>query len=177
MRPLIGFTGLARCGKGTAAEHLVRNHGFACVKFAGALKDMMRALGLTEDHIEGHLKELPCDLLGGKTPRFAMQRLGTEFGRQTIADDIWIRAWCDRVSKVGPQYHGIVTDDTRFDNEAAAIRDAGGIVVRIIANRDGVGIAGAHASEAMAFSADVTIDNSGTIAEFITRVDDILMHA
>jgi hypothetical protein len=48
------------------------------VKFAGPLKSMCMALGLTEAHIEGHLKEVPCELLCGQTPRHAMQTLGTE---------------------------------------------------------------------------------------------------
>ena len=48
---------------------------------------MLYQLGLGEAHIEGALKEVPCELLGGKTPRYAMQTLGTEWGRDTDQQD------------------------------------------------------------------------------------------
>jgi hypothetical protein len=60
---IIAFTGLAGSGKSTAAKHLCTRHGFERVRFAGPLKDMMRALGLTEREIEGDRKESPCALL------------------------------------------------------------------------------------------------------------------
>ncbi len=47
----------------------------------------------TEDKIEGSLKAKPCSLLAGKTPRHAMQTLGTEWGRNCIGDGFWINLW------------------------------------------------------------------------------------
>ena len=173
MRTVIGFTGVARCGKDTAAQHLVEHYGFRLVRFAGALKDMARTLGLTENQIEGDEKELPCDLIGGKTPRLFMQLLGTEFGRNSICQDIWIRIWKHRVSEA-PEGVGIVAPDCRFYNEAMAIADLGGKVVRIRANRPGVGIAGGHASELQVVPANITIDNSGYTDTFLEQIDHLV---
>lgn len=167
---VIGLTGRIGSGKSTAANHLINVHGFTLVKFAGPLKNMMRALGLTEREIEGDLKELPCDLLAGKTPRFAMQQLGTEFGRQMIAEDIWIRAWraaCERL----PTGASVVADDVRYQNEADAVRAMGGTVVRL--ERD-TGQVGSHASEALAFDADLTLRNDSTVAALLASVDRLI---
>jgi hypothetical protein len=175
MRIVIGVTGRAGSGKSTAADHLVERHRFVRVKFAGPLKDMMRALGLGEREIEGDLKEKPCDLLGGKTPRWAMQSIGTDWGRDMITPDLWVRAWHAACAKV-PAGRGIIADDCRFPNEADAVRAAPfALVVRI--ERHGGTEVGAHASELMTFPADVTIKNSGTIDELKTQMDRLVLDA
>ncbi|XUM19730.1 deoxynucleotide monophosphate kinase [Bradyrhizobium oligotrophicum S58] len=143
-RTIIAFTGLAGAGKSTAAAHLVKLRGFERVRFAGPLKAMMAALGCTAAEIDGDRKETPCDLLGGKTPRWAMQTLGTEWGRQLIGPDLWIRAWRAAVDRL-PAGTPVVVDDCRFPNEAEAIRSAGGVVVRL--ERPGAGTASTHESE------------------------------
>lgn len=128
--PVVGFTGLAGSGKSTAAMHLIRRRGFSRVRFAGPLKEMLRALGLHEDHIDGHLKEEPCKLLCGKTPRWAMQTLGNEWGRELIGPDVWVNSWRERVLD---EWDGdpIVADDIRYENERDAVRAMGGIVIRV----------------------------------------------
>lgn len=169
-RRIIAFTGLAGSGKSTAALHLVEHHGFARVRFAGPLKAMMAALGLSHDHIEGHLKEVPCDMLGGKTPRYAMQTIGTEWGRNLIVSDLWIRAWRAAVDNL-PAGVPVVVDDCRFTNEAAAVLAAGGQIVRVIRPGAGAGAAG-HSSEAEIASlpASLEIQNDGAVADFLDRV-------
>lgn len=156
-RTLIAFTGLAGSGKSTAATFLVREYGFTRIRFAGPLKDMMRALGLNEREIEGDLKEKPCELLGGKTPRYAMQTVGTEWGRDLIAPDLWIRAFNAALAKV-PAGVPVVVDDCRFPNEAEAIRAAGGVLVRIERAGAGSGAAG-HSSETHQLPTIATITN------------------
>lgn len=143
-RTIVAFTGLAGAGKSTAAMHLAKSRGFERVRFAGPLKAMMAALGCTTAEIDGDRKEMPCELLGGKTPRWAMQTLGTEWGRQLIGDDLWIRAWQAAVDRL-PAGVPVVVDDCRFPNEAAAVCAAGGIIVRI--DRPGAGTASVHESE------------------------------
>lgn len=72
------------------------------------------------------------------TPRYVMQQLGTEFGR-TIHPDLWVNSlFTDfKKSKVGtddgeeyelPKW--IITD-VRFPNEANAIKERGGINIRV----------------------------------------------
>lgn len=161
-RTIVAFTGLAGSGKSTAAAHLVNHHGYQRVRFAGPLKAMMAALGCTQEQIDGSEKELPCELLGGKTPRYAMQTIGTEWGRDLIASDLWIRAWNAAVAKV-PAGLPVVVDDCRFPNEAEAVRAAGGVIIRI--ERPGAGACAAdHVSEQHHIEAATTICNDTSIA-------------
>lgn len=129
MIPLIGLVGYKGSGKSTVAKYLVHNFGYTRIPFASPLKDMLRVLGLTDDHLYGDLKEEPCDMLLGVTPRHAMQTLGTEWGRLCIHKDIWIDAWKRQVGSCLSGY--VVCDDVRFPNEADIIREMGGRVVRI----------------------------------------------
>lgn len=136
---IIGLAGTANAGKSTAAAILMREHGFVLVKFAGPLKAMLRGYlthvgcdaGTIERMIEGDLKELPTEFLSGASPRYALQTLGCEWGREFIHPDFWINAWTAQVRRVLASGHRVVTDDCRFENEGAAIRAAGGYVVRI----------------------------------------------
>lgn len=166
---LIAFTGPAGCGKSTAAQVLM-GKGWQRVKFASILKDMCRAMGMTEEMIEGYDKEKPQAVFGGQTPRFIMQTLGTEWGRKTISPDLWVsitKAEIQRQLDVG---HNVVVDDCRFDNEADCIRFLGGVVVSI----DGRGgISGAHESES-GVTSDYVIDNNGTLEDLEDEVERLV---
>lgn len=168
-RIIIGFSGKIGAGKTTAAK-LLYARSFTRVRFAGPLKAMVAALGLDEAEIDGERKEKPCALLGGKTPRWAMQTLGTDWGRALIDEQLWVNAWKLQVRKLG-DYIPVVADDVRFENEAKAIRELGGVVVRIV--RDGLRADG-HASEAMDFPADYVIENNGPEADLDRHVMQIV---
>lgn len=170
-RTIIAFTGLAGSGKSTAAAHLVNSRGWQRVRFAGPLKAMMAALGLTPAEIDGDRKEQPCELLGGKTPRWAMQTIGTEWGRHLIDSDLWIRAWKVAVDRLPPGVP-VVVDDCRFPNEAAAITAAGGILIRI--ERPGAGTASVHESEQHALPAALTLHNTRDERNLREQVDVLL---
>ena len=176
----IGFCGPAGAGKSTAAEHLMQHWRFQRVRFAGPLKAMMLALGLDPAHVDGDRKEEPTPLLCGRTPRQAMQWLGTEWGRNLIGERFWISAWRAAMERAphgcrhpDDRFALIVADDVRFANEAKAIRDRGGLVVRI--ERPGAGSAsgGAHASERMDFGPDRIIRNTGNVTAFRKAIDDL----
>jgi hypothetical protein len=171
-RTIIAFTGLAGSGKSTAAQHLVATRGFQRIRFAGPLKAMMAALGLTHEEIEGSEKETPCALLGGKTPRYAMQTIGTEWGRDLIAQDLWIRAFNAALLQV-PAGVPVVIDDCRFPNEAEAVRAAGGLLVRI--DRPGVGAGAAgHSSESHVLPTDAALLNYRSAAQLRDDVDNLV---
>ncbi len=135
MKTIIAFTGHLGCGKTTAAKVLIKEYGFICVHFADVLKRMLKKLGLSDAQVYGDEKEIPSDLLGGKTPRYAMQTLGTEWGRRAIFDDIWVRATMQTIYRISDKQLKVVIDDCRFLNEVKAIKEAGGTVVRVL--RDG----------------------------------------
>lgn len=168
---LVAITGYAGAGKSSLARQLVDRHGFTLVKFADTLKAMLRCCGLGHREIEGDLKEVPCALLGGRTPRLAMQTLGTEWGRNTFGEDFWVNITMRVVDDVLDNGGSVVIDDARFPNEAAAIRVAGGRVVRIL--RPGVGAASDHPSENQALPADWLIENHGTLEDLARHADVI----
>ena len=169
--PVVAFTGQAGSGKSTATKYLVERHGYTLVKFAGPLKDMMRLIGLTEDEIEGSLKEKPCNLLAGKTPRHAMQTLGTEWGRNCIGDGFWINLWRERAVDILAQAGRVVVDDCRFANEAAAIRRLGGDIYKLVGRG---GIAGHHESERGCGDEDLIIANDNEPDALFGQVDEAL---
>lgn len=162
---LIGMVGLRRSGKDTAAAALIK-HGYAGVKFAGALKAMLHAylhyIGISpedsERMIEGELKETPTVAFKNRTPRYAMQTLGTEWGRDLIHKNLWVNSTLRRAA----MFDKAVITDARFQNEVQAIHDAGGVIIRV--TRPGVS-ADSHISEQETASLkhDYEITNDSTI--------------
>lgn len=160
MTRLLGIAGRAGSGKSTAAQVLI-DAGWHRVKLAGPLKNMLRAIGLSDRHIEGDLKSVSCDLLGGRTPRYAMQTLGTEWGRDLISSTLWLDIAQRDISAALSEGRSVVIDDVRFQSEAELVRALGGTVLRI--ERTGVD-KGSHISEADV-TADIDYDNCGTEQE------------
>ena len=136
---IVALVGAAGCGKSTVAD-ILQGMGYHRLKFSQPLKDMLKAIGLSDEHTEGRLKEVPCDLLSGRTPRYAMQTLGTEWARDIMAKDFWLNLWRTKAQ----QYDKIVAEDCRFGNEAALVKSMGGNLWRI--NRLGYDYSG-HSSE------------------------------
>lgn len=128
---IIALVGNAGAGKSTAAEYLTKVHDYQVVKFAGPLKTMLRAIGLTDDEIEGSKKEQPCAMLCGKTPRHAMVTLGTEWARDHIGVNFWIGLWEDAVCGVLDMGGRVAVDDCRFSNELEMVYALGGIAWHI----------------------------------------------
>ena len=146
---LVGLTGRKGSGKDTAAEAMF---GFENVKMAGALKAMLGALltyqgalpGTVHRMLEGDLKEKPTSLLGGRSPRHAMQTLGTEWGRNLISTDLWIGVAERRIGL----FDQVCVSDVRFPNEANMIRRLGGRTYRIERGADADAVCDPHVSEA-----------------------------
>ncbi len=67
---LIGLHGKKGHGKSTIAAHLVAQHGFLRLRFAGPLKECLCAqlFGMTEAQTDGFLKEAPCVDVTGLDP-------------------------------------------------------------------------------------------------------------
>jgi predicted kinase len=130
---VIGLIGAKSSGKSEAARCLVEYHGFERLRFADGLKRMLRALGLTEAQVDGDSKEEPSDLLCGQTPRWAMQSLGTEWGRKLIGDNIWAAVTQHHIMTrlCADPHANIVVDDVRFPNEVIMLQQLGGQVWRV----------------------------------------------
>lgn len=170
---VIALTGLAGAGKSSVANVLMLAHGYRRVRFAGPLKAMLKAIGLGEDEVDGPLKERPCALLSGHTPRHAMQTLGTEWGRAHLGPRFWVGLWQATAYDVLDHGGRVVVDDCRFPDEADAVRSVGGVIWRV--TRPGL-MAGPHRSErAMsAIRATTTIRNAGTLTELAVAVEAAL---
>lgn len=172
---LIGIAGKARSGKDTVAAMLAAR-GFERYAFAQPLKQGVRAMfGLAEAHTDGEWKEDVLPWLG-RSPRYLMQTLGTEWGRQLVAEDVWLRLADQRWKncQLG-MARGLVISDVRFDNEAEWVRDLGGEVWHIMRHR--AEAVQAHASEAGVFydpCRDQLISNDGSLSDLERAVGALL---
>lgn len=162
---IIGLTGKARSGKDTAAEYLAQ-YGFEHYWFSKPMKDACASIfGWGDEHLYGDLKEV-TDIRFGCSPRQALQTLGTEWGRDCIGEDLWI----DIAKQKMLNAESIVISDVRFDNEARAIRDMGGVVVEII--RDDAQSVNAHSSEQGIEKEliSMTLENNSSKRDFLNIV-------
>lgn len=181
MIEIIGFVGKAQSGKSTAATQLVNKHGFVRLRFADTLKSMLYAMGLTEREVDGDLKQKECELLGGNTPRYAMQTLGTEWGRRLIGPNIWVDCLARKLEQhIRGGVTKFVVDDVRFLNEAkylARLSNDGNFdtcLIRI--HRDYTNQYEKHQSETEMEMIDTrySVGNFGTIEEFRENVSNVL---
>ena len=139
---IIGICGFIGSGKDTAADYLVNVHGFRRESFANSLKDAVaQVFGWDRTMLEGrtaHSREWRdqvdtwwAERLGipGLTPRWVLQQWGTEVCRRSFHDDIWIASL---ENKLRNSQDNVVISDCRFPNEIASIKQAGGVVVRVV---------------------------------------------
>ena len=171
MKHLIAIAGLKGSGKTTISNHLVSMYSFTKIPFAEPMKSMLLEFGLSPDELWGESKEKPSDKLFEKTPRHAMQTLGTEWGRQMIHEDIWVRAWIRRV-KAQTIQASIIVDDLRFPNELRTIKALGGFVW--IVKGPETSKIDTHISESVPsnFDYDFEIYNTGTFQDLYKIIDD-----
>lgn len=176
MKPiLIGLAGRARSGKSTAADHLVRNHFFEHYAFADPLRSgLMEIFNLDPDDFEGAKKEQPVDWLG-RSPRELMQSMGTEWARQLVHPDVWVKIAEQNLNYLQNTLSsvvGFVVSDVRFENEADFIRQRGGTIIHIA--RPTAPAVNPHASEAGVHvnPLDLIIRNTGDREHLRSLIDD-----
>lgn len=167
---IVALAGAAGSGKSTLADYMVERHGYQRIKFAGPVKAMCRALGMTDAMLEGELKEVGVPWLEGRSPRYIMQRLGGEWGREMIGPDLWTGLWVKAVSDALVAGKRVVVDDCRYDNEAEAARSLGGVVIQLQGRG---GIDTTHPSEA-GVDADLVLHNVAGITDLQARADEAL---
>ncbi len=102
------------------------------------------------------------------TPRRILQLLGTEGGRKNVHPDIWVNASMANVDKDD----NIIFTDTRFPNELKAIKDRGGISIRL---ERGGGDTGDHPSETALDDAkfDYIVNNDGDLEDLFSMLEFI----
>lgn len=148
--------------------------GFEVKKFADPIKDTLCLwLGCSRKDLED--RDSKEKNLGENwnvlTPRIMLQLLGTECGRNIIHEDIWVNILFRDYDK---ESNWIITD-LRFPNEFKAIKERGGVTIRI--DRDEESGVPEHTSEIAldSYKFDYVIDNNGTKDELLSNVIDVLV--
>jgi hypothetical protein len=172
---ILGLTGPAGSGKDSVARHLVNARGFTQLAFADPLRAMVAAgFGVTARDLERDRKERALDWLG-VSPRYLLQTLGTEWGRQKINPDVWLLVLKRRLDLLFDDgVRHFVVSDVRFENEARFLRGFGGRLWHL--RRPGTAPVHAHVSEAGVHldPYDRVLVNDGSIDLLEQRADDLL---
>ena len=146
MTQIVAFAGRKQSGKTTCSEFIVKYfngvlqpfNGAKIYNFADPLKQdiCMNILGLTHDQCYGdddsknQYTEIYWD--GNRlTAREVMQFVGTDIFRK-MKTDVWAGATITKIQKEQPQLALIA--DCRFPNEVEAVKNAGGIVIKLTRN-------------------------------------------
>lgn len=178
-RPLIGLIGRKRVGKDTVAARLVGRHGFVRYAFADRVRDA--ALALDPIVIPGDPEWTSVRLFElvvregweAAKDRHEVRRVLQNFGTgiRELDPDFWVRPVMAAITE---DPRPAVVTDVRFPNEAQAIRDAGGALVRI--GRPGLDESDSHVSEvALAYHpVDLALINDGTVEQLADKVDRLL---
>lgn len=207
---IIGVCGFIGSGKDTIADYLVNIHQFRRDSFAATLKDAVsNVFGWDREMLEGRSKksrewrekrdEWWSERLGMDIcPRWILQYWGTDVIRNGFHDDMWIASL---ENKLRSSDDDVVISDCRFPNEIQAIRNQGGIVVRVVRgaeppwyddavcmNRGPVRNLGwavakdrmeahrIHASETawVGTNFDRVIDNNGSMDDLYRQINDLV---
>lgn len=198
---LIGIIGRKGAGKDVAGAHLVERHEFARAAFADTVKLVAQDLfpHLTREQLYGPIavKEA-LDVATGVTPRWILQKVGTEVGRMDQADVFLafgisqatvrasfakfnvvpgLTAWIDALFANLGDGHFVVTD-VRFPNEASSILDRRGHVIKITRPGFDTGAFNDHPSESEVDNCpfDWLVVNDGSIEDLREKVDGTLTH-
>ena len=175
---IIGLVGFAGCGKGTVGDLLVKEYKFTKLAFADSVKDATAAVfGWDRALLEGDTEESRVfrekrdDFWSARlgyemTPRYALQLMGTEAGREVFHKDIWILATERRMQGLD----NVVIADVRFPNEVDFIRNAGGFVIRVIRGDDPDWFETALMQNTLSYRSFVLDSNKKTMEEMFPEI-------
>lgn len=152
--PIIAIHGLANSGKDTVAniiDQLQEEHGglpAAHYKFARPLKEACKILfGFTDEQLEDRNLKEQADSFWGFSPRKATQLLGTEYGRDLLREDVWIKRAEQEIAKNVEIGYRTIISDLRFQNEADWLDVNNAKIIYLTSNDTKLGIV-KHPSEA-----------------------------
>lgn len=148
MTKIIAFSGRKQSGKTTCSEgvldyfnKIIKPETNGVVKiynFADALKQdiCINILGMTHEQCYGtdDQKNTITDMVWDNknlTAREVMQFVGTDIFRK-MKTNIWAEAAIKRIKNENPDL--AIIADCRFPNEVKAVKDAGGLVIRLVRN-------------------------------------------
>lgn len=175
---LVAISGKAGSGKSLLANALMTRCGYSKFSFAAPIYAMLNVLPYLH-HIHGGMDRIQKEekiSFYGKSPRELLQTLGTEWGRNLVHPDVWIRIMENSLVHEYNHNRKYVIDDLRFPNEVEWVRATGGLVVRIHRGHEVQVVK--HVSEYgfPLLEDDVRISNDGSAEDLIrqvNRIDDL----
>lgn len=178
MYKLVGITGKAGAGKDALASELVMQFAYTKLSFAFYLKRMLSSLPFMEAlNADDRVWKEKVHSFYKASPRMMMQTLGTEWARQMVNPEIWIKLAQYQIENKQMLLNkkAFVFSDLRFENEAQWIRSAGGVLVHI--KRDNLQEVRQHVSENQVTHKpeDFWIENNGTLEQlraWAKHIDD-----
>jgi len=167
-RQIIGLVAPKQSGKSEVAKILVEDYGFTRIAFADTIKDVASIVyALSNRQLYGDAKEI-IDERYGLTPRFIMQKIGSEVCRQ-IHLDTWLMSWQRKANDC----EKVVVEDVRFDNEIEWITSRGADIWEI--SRPGNKFSHEHDSEIRPeCSPNIIIKNDRGLTELRSTVHHIM---
>ena len=185
LKPLIGICGPAGSGKDTLADGIAAMDIYFKYAFADPIKAAINIMfGFGPAHWENRgWKEEVLPWIG-VSPRTLAQSLGTEWGRDMVDQELWLKIAQQKFAKIDGTARmehgrilglGMIIPDVRFDNEAQWIKDAGGLLLKI--DRPSMEISeSSHATEAGVDPAliDAVIVNDGPPSVMVMAARKVL---
>jgi hypothetical protein len=149
---VVGICGPIGAGKSTAAKALYHALGYSRASMAETLKHLCASIytriGAEKRHFFGSQddKAEPIPALGGTTGRRILQLVGTE-GFRAAFGNTWPALAFANVADFLEAGGRCVFEDVRFENEAASIRERGGVIIQLSVLGEAAP-SSSHASEA-----------------------------
>lgn len=170
---IIALTGRAFSGKDTVGAYLSRAHNFAQFAFADPIREGLKSMMYLDDsHFKPENKEVVVPWIG-QSPRQLMQTIGTEWGRNLVASDIWVRIMAQRLYHAMRASDDVVITDLRFFTEVEMVKQMSGQIWQI--NRPDADTTehSQHQSETEASQIvpDRVITNDGTLEQLYEKID------
>lgn len=192
---IIGISGKKRHGKDSVAR-ILDQWGVHRLAFADHLKRLaMQTWDLSFEQVYGdELKEV-VDERWGLTPRFMLQQLGTQVGRN-IHEMTWVRKALSTIEKASKGETVVLPNlitrefesiefaegwanrwcipDCRFPGEAEAVKAKGGIVIKVV--RPSLVSNDSHASETEVDNVkeDYLVMNDGSLDDLEAQIKPIM---
>lgn len=184
--PIIGLTGItgansiAGCGKDTVAEMIRDFTGFEIYGLADPIYAMVKAGfgidGKDIDHNSREAKNATIPWLSENRPvslRSLLETLGTEWGREMICNDIWLKVAEQFIARAGK---GVIIKDIRFPNESDWLNHIGGRLIYIVRpDYFGADATASHASNKplTGVKIDIPLINDCSLNQLRSRVESI----
>jgi hypothetical protein len=116
------------------------------VSFASCLKSMLESVFAYDmpeadklnfpsnypyPYIYGDRKEVPLEMFGGHSTRYAMQKLAI-WGKENFGDDFWLKKGVIEASHFIEKGWDVVIDDMRYKNEYDALKAKDAIFIKVV---------------------------------------------